>query len=74
MKKFLKSRICRFVNSAWMHYSQLTWSNSVAGTKRKEKKKSENANVATYNSNSNIHIILLANPCYARESTYFEID
>ena len=39
MKKFLKSEICVFVNSTWMHYSQLTWSNSVAGTKRKEKKR-----------------------------------
>ena len=74
MKKFLKSEICVFVNSTWMHYSQLTWSNSVAGTKRKEKKKAENANAATCNSNSNTYIILLANPCYAWEFTYFEID
>ena len=57
-----------------MHYSRLTLSNSAAGTKKKKKKKLENANAATYNSNPNTYIILFANPCYARESTYFEID
>ena len=58
-----------------MHYSRLTLSNSAAGTKKKKKKKKlENANAATYKSNPNTYIILLANPCYARESTYFEID
>ena len=41
------------MNSAWMHCSQLTWSNSLAGTQKK--KKSKNANTATYNSNPNTH-------------------
>ena len=39
MKKLLKSGICGSVNSARVHYSRLTWSNSAAG---KKKKKSEN--------------------------------
>ena len=39
MKNLLKSGICRSVNSARVHCSQLTWSNSAA---EKKKKKSEN--------------------------------
>jgi len=39
MKKLLKNVICGFVNSARVHCSQLTWSNSAAG---KKKKNSEN--------------------------------
>ena len=38
---------------------KLTWSNSVAETKKKKKKKkSENANTAAYNSNPNTHLLL----------------
>ena len=37
-KKVLKSEICGSMNSAWMHCSRLTWSNSAAGTKKKKKK------------------------------------
>ena len=57
-EKLLKSGICGSINSAWMHCSRLTWSNSVAETKKKKKKKSENANTAAYNSNPNTHLLL----------------
>ena len=43
MKKLLKSGICGSVNSASVHYSRLTWSNSAAKIKIKIKKKPENA-------------------------------
>ena len=35
MKKLLKSEICESVNSARVHCSWLTWSNSAAGKKKK---------------------------------------
>ena len=54
MKKLLKIEIFESVNSAWVHYSWLTWSNSAVGTKKK-KKLSENANASTYNSNPNTY-------------------
>ena len=50
MKKSLKSEICGSVNSARMHYSRLTWSNSAAGKKKKFRKRRHN-----YNSNPNGH-------------------
>ena len=47
MKKLLKSEICGFVNSAWVHYSQLTCQQLRAEQKKKNKKEKcrlQNAN------------------------------
>ena len=39
IKKWLKSGICGTMNSAFVHYSRLTWSNSAARTKKKRTKR-----------------------------------
>ena len=39
MKKLLKSEMCESVNSALVHCSQLTWSNSAAGKKKQKIRK-----------------------------------
>ena len=57
MKKLLKSGICGSVNSARMHYSRLTWSNSVARKKRNFRKRRR-----SYNSNPNGHYISTSLP------------
>ena len=38
-EKLLKSEVFGSINSAWMHCSRLTWSNSAAGTQKKKVKK-----------------------------------
>jgi len=39
MKKWLKSEVCRSVNSAQVHCSRKTWSTTAAGKKKKKKLK-----------------------------------
>ena len=41
MKKLLKNKVFGSMNSAWVHFSQLTWSNSVAGTQKKKGQKTQ---------------------------------
>ena len=41
MKKLLKNKVFGSMNSAWVHCSQLTWSNSVAGTQKKKSQKTQ---------------------------------
>ena len=54
MKKLLKSGICGSMNSARMHCSRLTWSNSAAGKKKRKKFRKRRC---SYNSNPNGHIV-----------------
>ena len=58
MKKLLKSGIYGSVNSARVHCSQLTWSNSAAEREKKKKKTGKRNNAFShFQRNPNAHIV-----------------